>query len=285
MKIGRECEECVISQAVRVGEILGLDAAQKEAIVALAKEHVKRFDYTLTPPQNAYRLYEEIALFLNTKDIYKEIKRASTKKAKEFLPECEELLKNSKEPLLCAAKIAVAGNVMDLASKISYDLKDELKNITRLKFEIDDFSLLKTALESAREVVYICDNAGEEIFDKLFIRTIKELYPLTNIYYLTRGKPIINDITYEEALESGLDECAKVLDSGVPTPGFVYEMARAESQERFKSADVIIAKGMGNFECMSEDKYGNIFYLFKVKCEPVGAFAGAPLGAIVCKNG
>ncbi|MDR0666683.1 MAG: ARMT1-like domain-containing protein [Campylobacteraceae bacterium] len=284
MKIEKECKDCILAQAVRAGEVLNLNTARKKAIIALAKKHIKNFDYTLTPPENAYKLYEEIASFLNTKDIYKEIKTASTKRAEELLDECEAILQNAPDTLLGAAKIAVAGNVIDLASRVQYDLKEEIKNIADLKFEIDDFWTLKNALANAREIVYICDNAGEEVFDKLFIRTIKRLYPSSKIYYFTRGKPIINDITYEDALNSGLDEYAEVMDSGVPTPGFVYSMASCEAREKFKHADVIIAKGMGNFECMSENERENIFYLFKVKCKPVGRFAKANLGSIVCKK-
>ncbi|MDR2080332.1 MAG: ARMT1-like domain-containing protein [Campylobacteraceae bacterium] len=284
MKIQNECKECILAQAVRVGEVLNLDLTQKEAVTALAKKHIENFDITLTPPQNAYKLYEEIALLLDTDDIYKEIKTASTKRAEELLPKCEELLQNAADTLLTAAKIAVAGNVIDLASRVQYDLKEEIKNIANLKFEIDDFSALKNALANAREIVYISDNAGEEVFDKLFIRTLKRFYPLSRIYYFTRGKPVINDITYEDAINSGLNEYAEVVDSSVPTPGFVYSMASCKAQEKFKRADVVIAKGMGNFECMSENERANIFYLFKVKCEPVGKFAQAKLGSIVCKR-
>ncbi|MDR0762217.1 MAG: ARMT1-like domain-containing protein [Campylobacteraceae bacterium] len=284
MKIEKECKECILAQTVRMGEILNLDLAQKEAINTLTKKHTDGLDYTLTPPQNAYKLYEEIALLLNKEDIYKEIKTASTKRAEELLPECEAILQNASDILLSSAKIAVAGNVIDLASRVQYDLKEEIKNITNLKFEIDDFSALKNALANAHEIVYICDNAGEEVFDKIFIKTLKKLYPLIHIYYFTRGKPIINDITYEDAINSGLNEYAEVVDSGVPTPGFVYSMASHKAQEKFKRADVIIAKGMGNFECMSEQSRANTFYLFKVKCEPVGRFAQAKLGSIVCKS-
>ncbi|MDR2636080.1 MAG: ARMT1-like domain-containing protein [Campylobacteraceae bacterium] len=285
MKIEKECKDCILAQAVRVGEVLNLDPTRKEAVIALTQKHVQGLDYALTPPQNAYKIYEDIASFLDMKDIYKEIKALSTKRAEELLPECEDLLRNASDVLLSAAKIAVAGNVIDLASRVQYDLKEEVRNITNLEFEIDDFLSLKNALANAHEIVYICDNAGEEVFDKLFIRTIKSLYPTTSIYYFTRGKPIINDITYEDAINSGLHEYSEVIDSGVPTPGFVYSMASCEAQEKFARADVIIAKGMGNFECMSENEYKNAFYLFKVKCKPVGRFAQAKLGSIVCKNG
>ncbi|MDR2791008.1 MAG: ARMT1-like domain-containing protein [Campylobacteraceae bacterium] len=284
MKIEKECKECILAQGARVGEILNLAQKQKETITALVKKHIKNFDYTLTPPQNAYKLYEEIALFLRTGDIYREIKTASTKKAEELLPLCEKLLQNASDMLLCAAKIAVAGNVIDLASRVQYDLKEEIKNIADFKFETDDFLAFKNALANARKVVYISDNAGEEVFDKVFIKTIKKLYPLVFIYYFTRGKPIINDITYEDALNSGLNEFAEVVNSGVPTPGFVYSMASCEAQEKFNHADIVIAKGMGNFECMSENERANTFYLFKVKCAPVGRFARAKLGSIMCKR-
>ncbi|MDR3178012.1 MAG: ARMT1-like domain-containing protein [Campylobacteraceae bacterium] len=284
MKIQNACKECVLKQAARVGELLNLDKKSKEAVLGMASVHAANFDDTLSPPQNAYRFYEDAAKYLGVEDIYKDIKKASSKKAEEFRAICERYIQNASDRLLMATKIAVAGNVIDLASYMQYDLKEEVDKVLRSEFYVDDFIYLKAALQEAKSIVYISDNAGEEIFDKIYIKVIKELFCDIKVYYFTRGKPIINDITYQEALDSGMHEAAVVINSGVPTPGFVPELAGKEAAGLFKEADLVIAKGMGNYECLNEYKKSNIFYLFKVKCDVVGEDVNAPLGALVCKK-
>ncbi|MFV0481303.1 MAG: damage-control phosphatase ARMT1 family protein [Campylobacteraceae bacterium] len=284
MKLEDSCKDCVISQALRVGNLLGLDDLKAKEIVNLARLHVKGFDESLTPPHNAFKLYEDIAKSLHVKDIYKEIKLSSSKKAKEFLPLCEKFLENSKDRLYTATKLAVVGNVIDLASQIQYDLKDEIDKVLKTPFAIDDFKKLHENLKTAKKIVYLADNAGEEIFDKLFIKVIKEEFSDIEIFYFTRGKPIINDLTFKEALNSKMDEVATVIDSGVPTPGFALEFANTKALKLFHEADVVIAKGMGNYECLSEYSGFNIFHLLKVKCDVVANALNAKLGDLVCKK-
>ncbi|MDR2342002.1 MAG: ARMT1-like domain-containing protein [Campylobacteraceae bacterium] len=284
MKIQNACKECVVRQAIRVGDLLNLDKNTKNTILDIANTHTANFDDTLSPPQNAYKFYEDAAEYLGVDDIYKDIKKSSSKKAKEFEAMCKEHIQNAQDKLLTATKIAVAGNVIDLASYMQYDLKDELEKILESRFFVDNFVCLKAALQKAKNITYISDNAGEEIFDKIYIEVIKELFGDIEVYYFTRGKPIINDITYQEALDSRIDEIAVVVNSGVPTPGFVLELANEEAVRLFKEADLVIAKGMGNYECLSEYEGFNMFYLFKVKCCVVSEAVNAPLGALVCKK-
>jgi uncharacterized protein with ATP-grasp and redox domains len=284
MKIQDACRECIVKQAIRVGDLLNLCENDKKAVLGIANLHVANFDDTLSPPQNAYKFYEETAKYLGVDDIYLDIKKASSEKAKKFKAICEKYIQNASDKLLTATKIAVVGNVIDLASYVQYDLEEEIEKVLESRFFIDDFIYLKAALQKAKSVVYISDNAGEEIFDKIYIEFIKELFFDIEVYYFTRGKPIINDITYQDALNSKMDETTVVVNSGVPTPGFVFELANKKAVELFKKADLIIAKGMGNYECLSEYGGFNIFYLFKVKCSVVSEDIDAPLGAMICKK-
>ncbi|MDR1555228.1 MAG: ARMT1-like domain-containing protein [Campylobacteraceae bacterium] len=284
MKIQNACKECVIKQAVRVGDLLNLDKNTKNAVLDIANLHVANFNDNLTPPQNAYGFYEDTAKYLGVLDIYKDIKEASSKKAEEFREICEKYIQNASDKLLTATKIAVVGNVIDLASYMQYDLEEEIERVLESRFFIDDFAFLKTALQKAKNIVYIADNAGEEIFDKIYIKFIKKLFRDIQVYYFTRGKPIINDITYKDAIDSKMDEVSTVVNSGVSTPGFVLELADKKAVKLFKEADLIIAKGMGNYECLSEYDGFDIFYLFKVKCHVVGEDIHAPLGSLVCKK-
>ncbi|MDR0467598.1 MAG: ARMT1-like domain-containing protein [Campylobacteraceae bacterium] len=284
MKIEKECEVCVLSQAKRVCDILKLNKQQSEDILKIASLHISKFNPNFSPPQNAYRFYEDIANYLGVEDIYKEFKKESSRNAKKLISICEEFLQNAEDELYCATKIAVVGNVIDLASQVQYNLKDELINIINTSFEIDDFEKLRDSLKKTKNLVYLADNAGEEVFDKIFIEVIKKFFNQIDVFYFTRGAPIINDLTFDEALEAKMDEVAFVVDSGVKTPGFILENANENALEIFKNSDLIIAKGMGNYECLSEYNGYNIFHILKVKCVVVANALNANLGSIICKK-
>ena len=148
---------------------------------------------------------------------------------------------------------------------------------------IEELTLLQEKISTAKRVLLIGDNVGEHIFDYLFLETMRELYPNTNYFYMVRGNPIINDVTLKEALEAGFDEICEVVDSGVNTPGFVYGRANSYSKELFNIADLIISKGMGNYECMSPSHRSDICFLLKVKCGVVAASLKKEVGDIICK--
>jgi len=285
MKLHEHCLTCIYDQTKRVCDILHVTAKERQAIDVLAHQQIKIFDMNQTPPHNAAPLYESMASLLNVEDLYAEFKKDSSLKAKAFIPLCKQKIEASSNKLFEATKTAVAGNVIDLAAVMLYDLEEELEKIYHTPFAIDDFKALETQLGKTKTLVYLADNAGEEIFDKLYIQTIKELYPSIEVYYFVRGRPIINDLTCEDAQASGMDEVAKIVDSGVPTPGLVLEFMNENARGIFERAECIISKGMGNYECLGEVKGLPIFFLFKVKCNVVAHAVGASLGSIVCKMG
>jgi uncharacterized protein with ATP-grasp and redox domains len=282
MNITQECVECIINQSLRVAQNIGADDTLKIKMTNHTTKLSKKFDFNSPPPVVAKDVYEDLAHLCNKDDIYKEIKDTSTKKAKELIEPLHVKIKNSDNLLLDATKMAVAGNVIDLAAQKSFDIEKELESIFHIDFAIDDFSLLKDRLENSHTLLYIGDNAGEHIFDREYIKILQRLYPSLDITYLTRDSAIINDITYDEALKD--DFTCKLKSSGVATPGFVYDMANEESQNLYTHADIVIAKGMGNYECMSDYEKENIFFLLKVKCNVVAKHIGANLGDIICKK-
>jgi len=222
-----------------------------------------------TPPQNATPMYQMISTLLDKPDLYKEVKEKSIQKAISFIPKCEASIQKSNNPFLTATKIAVAGNVIDLASEFSFDLEDELSKVFDTDFSHDDFIKFKNQLNDAKNIVILGDNVGEHIFDFMFVEVLKELYPHAKYSYFVRGKPIINDVTMNEALACGFNELCELVDSGVDTPGFVYARATSHAKILFDRADVVISKGMGNYECLSPSHRENICFLLKVKCEVV----------------
>jgi len=117
----------------------------------------------------------------------------------------------------------------------------------------------------------------------MFIQTLKELYPHVEYSYMVRGKPIINDVTMMEAKEAGFDKLCNLVDSGVNTPGFTYDRANKESQDLFDKSDLVISKGMGNYECLSPSHRKDICFLLKVKCDVVAKSLAKEVGDIICK--
>ncbi len=283
MNISPQCISCIFNQAYRITQELHLDDTQAKAVLDRASSFVPKFSMHHNPPQNATMMYESIAKLLNTTDIYKEVKAHSTLEALSLLPFAQKLLDESDNLFLDATKIAVAGNVIDLASHIRFDLHEELQKVLHTPFAIDDSDKLLDSLQKAQRVVYLADNAGEHIFDKLYIETLKKLFPSLEIYYFTRGNAIINDVTYEEAIEAQIDEVATVINSGVATPCIIIEDLTPQAKQLFRCADVIISKGMGNYECLNQEKDYPIFFLLKVKCSVVAHAIGEAIGSIVCK--
>ena len=282
MNIDSACVECIINQSRRVTEAIRADAALSRRIVGRVEEMGAHFDVTKSPPEVASEVYEKMAELAGMDDLYGELKAHATEKAKHFVPELYKELEASEDKLLTAIKIAVAGNVIDLAAEVSFDLHEEMAKIFTTDFAHDDVARLHQSLQEASTLLYIGDNVGEHIFDYLCIETLQTLYPDLEVYYMVRGNPIINDVTMKEAKEAGFERLCHLVDSGVNTPGFVYERATQESQELFDTADLVITKGMGNYECLSPSPRTELCYLLKVKCNVVARSLGQEVGDIIC---
>ena len=283
MLIDEACVSCIINQSAKVSNAIGANPSLTKKLTSTVENMSKTFSYANNPPEIAADVYAKMAEIANRIDLYDEVKKLSTQKAQSFVPLLKKRLQNSQNKLLTATKIAVAGNVIDLAAEVEFDLEDELTKIFDTDFSHNDFKMLQNELEKALHVVFLGDNVGEHIFDYMYIQTLKELYPKITFSYFVRGTPIINDVTISEAKEAGFDSLCNLVDSGVNTPGFVYSRAMKEAQELFDSADLVISKGMGNYECLSPSHREKICFLLKVKCGVVANSLDKEIGDIICK--
>lgn len=283
MNIEEACVGCIINQSAKVADAINASPALKNELVSTVELMSKDFSYSNNPPEIAADVYEKMAVIANKTDLYDEVKEHSTKKALTFIPLLKEKLHLSQDKLLTATKIAVAGNVIDLAAEVEFDLHEEFEKIFHTEFAHNDFEKLASRLQHSKTVLVIGDNVGEHIFDYMFMETLKELFPHANYSYMVRGNPIINDVTLKEANEAGFDKLCNLVDSGVNTPGFVYERANSDSQKLFDSADLVISKGMGNYECLTPARREGICFLLKVKCQVVANSLNKEVGDIVCK--
>ncbi|BCD60816.1 MULTISPECIES: DUF89 domain-containing protein [unclassified Nitratiruptor] len=285
MRLRPDCLVCLFNQALRVTKVLKCDEGCAKEVLDRSALEIANFDFSLTPPEAAAILYPKISQLLHKEDLYKEVKIESTQKAKALLTFAKEQIRNSSDPLDAALRASVVGNVIDFATQYAFDLEEEIKKRFHIPFAIDHKRIFLQKLKKASSLVVLGDNAGEHLFDKIMIEIFKEHFGNLKIYYFVRGRPIINDVTIDEALKAGLDTVCEVVDSGVDTPGFCMERASDEAKEIFKNVDLILSKGMGNFECLDNVQDLRLFFLFKIKCDVVANRVGKSVGDLVCIQG
>lgn len=198
--------------------------------------------------------------------------------ARELLPSFQKKIAASADPFSSAVRLAIAGNVIDFGVKGNLS---EHEVFSALESAFDeavegDLEAFKEDAFSAEKILYLADNAGEIVFDLPLIQALAA----KNITVAVRGAPIINDATIDDALEAGIAEFAAIIDSGSDVPGTVLEECKEEFRRVYYEADVVIAKGQGNFETLCDTRK-KIFYLFKVKCPVVSSHTGLAIGTHV----
>lgn len=281
MKSGLECLACILKQSIVTAKLSTDDVwVQKEAVGQVLGYLSEISDFDLSPAElstPAYRLVEKIC---QNPDPYNELKVHSTEQAKQFINDIRQYLLHSSYPLYTSAKLAIAGNVIDFGIFQEIDVEKEINQIMKKSLAIDHFGHFKTILEKKKEILYICDNCGEIYFDKIFANELKKQGK--DIIFIVKQQPVINDATMEDALEAGLDQIGRVIDTGNGEIGLPQSKWTDEIKRIFQTDPMIISKGQGNFETLSDIKQ-DIFFLLKAKCPLVAKELGVHLYDIVFK--
>ncbi len=187
---------------------------------------------------------------------------------------------NSKDPLYTAVKLTVAGNIIDYGAHTQpADITLKIKELIELPFTIDHTKELLSKIKKAESVLYLGDNAGEIVFDKLLIEFLQH----PDLTYAVRGKPVINDVTYEDAGFVALDQVCNIVSNGFDAPSTLLDYCSDEFLEMFNNADLIISKGQGNFEGLMHVDYKSIYFLLMAKCDPIAKMLGVRKGSLVVK--
>lgn len=231
-------------------------------------------------PLFARELHSLLRNYTGDKDPYKQEKRKYNDIALGLLPDMKRLVKRSHDPFGNSLRLSIAGNIIDFAVNDNFNLHATLERVLRAPFAIDHSELLKSALDKARSVLYLGDNAGEIVFDKLFIETIGH----PNLVYAVRGAPVINDATIEDAEYVGMSEVARVVSNGFDAPSTVLSESSDEFRELFREADLIISKGQGNLEGLIPLNEKRIFFLLMVKCNVIAELLKVEKDSFVAVN-
>lgn len=274
MNIQPDCIVCLFNQSLKVTKLLKLDDAESKKILDSTAQILIDHDMAYTPPQIAKKIYQSISDITGEEDPVALSKEHATQEALKVDTSFIQTIPD-------ALKLSVIGNVIDFGAQEQFDLGEMIQSHFHRSFGIDDFPVFEKELKDAKELVLIGDNVGEHIFDKVLIETIKKHYNV-EVYYFVRGKPIINDVTLKEAW--ALQECAHIVDTGVATPGYDLAEANARSKAIFDRADIVLAKGMGNFESLYQTAQRSVYFLFVVKCTVVAQAIGKEVKELIFKR-
>jgi uncharacterized protein with ATP-grasp and redox domains len=265
----------MMQQALRAGRMSSNDDTTVKTILDEVGGMIKDIPMHSTPAESGALVYQRIREITGVVDPYLKIKKESIEQAKALYPELKHEVKKSKNPLLTAIRIAIAGNVIDFGMSKKFSLVEDVQRILKQDFAILDFDVFQKQLKSAKNILYLGDNAGESVFDKILIEELGK--PLT---YVVREIPVINDVVYQDAVDSGLDEVAEIISSGTTAPGTILHLCTDEFNQRFNKADMVISKGQGNYEGLS-NVARSVFFLLKAKCPVIARDIGVKEDDIV----
>ncbi len=299
MRTYLDCFACFMDHGLGIARRSGLDETAQREVLNRVAEMLPGFPPEATPPEMSLQINRMIREITGRTDPFAEEKRQSNRLALNAVPGVRELIARSEDPLLTAIEFAIAGNSIDLGVSSDLDISAALQQLvqdeeTRIGAENPaNFALpaLRNDLSQAARrtpggtgaagtLLYIADNAGEIVFDMLLIEQLQREYPRMRITAAVRHAPIINDATLSDAEEIGLTELVPVISSGSEAPGTPMAMVSDEFRDRFDSADVVISKGQGNYETLS-DVEREMYFLFKTKCKVIARHSESQVGDIM----
>jgi hypothetical protein len=268
------CVPCIIRQAYNSAKLI--TNGDKELQLKIIKEVCAQtaiINENFTAPMFTNVTQAIIEKYSGNENPYKFIKEENLKKAKELLPFVQNIYDYTTEKLEMAIRIAIAGNIIDFGANPDFDLHYEVNNITSGLIEISAINEFRADLKKSKLILYIGDNYEEALFDKFLL---KELLP-RKVVFAVRSKAVLNDITLSDAENLGINKICEVVESGSTIAGTDLNKCNKEFLTLFEKADMVIAKGQGNFETLIDEKRP-IYFLFKVKCDVIAEKSGFPFG-------
>ncbi|MEJ2703619.1 MAG: ARMT1-like domain-containing protein [Sedimentisphaerales bacterium] len=278
MKTYLDCIPCFFEQALRAGRMATDDVELLKRLLDELGRMLGEVSLASTPPETGRLIYQLVGRVTGNHDPFQQLKRESTERALALYPVMKKTIEEADDGLLTAIRIAIAGNVIDLGPSATFDIEAELQDVMKREFAIRDYMAFKRHLADSEQVLFIGDNAGETVFDRLLIEHMNK-----PTVYVVRERPIINDATYDDAVRAGLESVATIMSSGTDAPGTVISTCSPEFRKILDQSDFVVAKGQGNYEALSNYPRP-IFFLLKAKCRIIADAIGVSQGDIILEG-
>ena len=282
MRIYLDCIGCFVRQALDAARLATDDEQIHKKVVDQVLRLAADLDMSQSPPVIGQHIHRLIRSLVGSDDPYYRVKKQFNSLALKLYPDLRKQIISSNDPFETAVRLAIAGNIIDFGVKSSLSESEVKKTINdSLSGYLDPEQVqnFKNAVIEAEKIFYLADNAGEIVFDHLLI----EQLPIEKITVVVKGSPVINDATMDDSNIVGLGRIVEVIDNGSDGPGTILETCSKGFLDRFEKADLIIAKGQGNYETLSGiDK--NIFFLLKIKCPVIAHDIGCQVGEMILRK-
>jgi len=284
VKLYLECIPCYIRQAFEAAQMATDNKKLQEKILRESLIAASKFDTSEIGLLTHAKIHKIIKKIASTEDPYKKGKEKINNICLGMADEIKKIITNSKDHFETSLRIAIAGNIIDFGQGTNFSksiIKDTINNALSQNLDKNKVEILKYNINKAKNILYIGDNAGEIVFDKIFI----EQLPRDKITFVVRGGPAMNDSTIEDAKAVNMTNTVRVITTGLDMAACVLPLCSKEFLNEYKKSDLVIAKGQGNYEALSDERK-NIFFLLKIKCPVIArSFNGKyKVGDIVVDN-
>ncbi len=279
MLIQFDCCDCIMKQTLQMARDLSPLPEKRWEFFGEFLKIFQKLRGVASPPELAAEYFELYAKMSGVEDGFEEIKRRSTELGRALYDELEALcLASGSDSFINRVKLAISGNMIDYGVNPDFDLgcaEKHIREVLELPYDAAALDDLKCRIEKAENILYILDNCGEAVLDRLLLETMKDKVTIG-----VRGKPIINDITRKELADSALDDFP-VIDTGCNAPGAPLRLISPEFRDKMESVDLVIAKGQGNFESLEGFFTARpIYFLFRAKCPVIQKYLDVSFGSL-----
>jgi uncharacterized protein with ATP-grasp and redox domains len=280
MKLRHACLECIIKQTCNTLALRQAEQFITDEILDEVRRQLLDVDWEQTPADLSNIAYRTVEQYFPG-DLFKEAKQLQNQQALACYPQLRQILEEEENRLLTAVRIAATGNIIDLGTAMEVDIAREVRRVLHHPLPIDDTEKLRAMLAQPRKILYLADNAGEIVFDRILIEELLGHHAVTVV---VRGGPVINDATLEDAQAVGLTELAPVITTGSNRIGVPWVHVSEQFRQCYQQSDLVISKGQGNFETMSERHDKDIFYILRAKCDIIAHELGVGYLDLIMKH-
>ena len=284
MRTHLECIPCFIKQSLEAVRMVTDDEKIHTKVLQEVMKHLQKVSFTDSPPKLSRKVHEIIREITGSKDPYKKVKEKSNELAKKKYSYLKKLVNESDDSLLMATKLSIIGNVIDFGTinrfnvdqMIEFSIKQELDESLYLRY--------KNTLDHSKTILFLADNAGEIFYDKLLLEEIVKKQKQIN--FVVKANPIINDALVKDAKFAGIDKIANIIEwdsnQKISSPGIILSYASKQFLQIYESSDIVLSKGQGNYEGLSNvDR--EIFFMLVVKCPLVAKDINSDVGKLILK--
>lgn len=276
-----ECLICQVKALEKRMDKYEIAEEKRNTLVSELIQSIAGIDLNISySPDISRNIIEELEKHSPISDPYKTEKEESNQEMLARYDGFKEMVSQAPDPFDTALRLAIAGNIIDFGPTHQFDVWGTIDRVMSSDFAIDDSEQLRDEITKAKSILYLGDNCGEVVLDKLFLETIQH----PNVVFSVRERAILNDVTLKEAEEVGIPQVAKLVSNGDHAPSTLLHRVSPEFKTMYDSADLIISKGMGNYEGLMDQNDPRLFFLLMIKCPVIGKKIGAQKGDFVIKR-